>query len=461
MGGWSTDWELLRKNVRPISLLAVGLVVASTVAVAVVVELIAPGFGWAGAFVLGAIVSPPDAVAAGAVFERFGIPRRIVAILEGEGLLNDGSALVIYRFAVVAAVLGRFSLARASATFVIVVCVGILAGVVLAFAVEGVFRLLRRWQLGDTQINSLVLLIAPYVTYLSAEALHGSGVLATVTVGIVLGRRSALYGDPESRLVSGAVWNILIYLLNALVFLLIGIELRAIVENGSIVTLWLPAALWISLVLIVLRMVWAFAQAYIPRAFRPGERRRDPADWRWITVIGWTGLRGIVSLAAALAIPLRAANGAPFPHRDAIIFITFCVIVITLVGQGLSLIPLLRWLKIETGEDTEGYETQIRIKALEAGLKHLESMAEASNVEDEREPISRAIAEYRNRIDHLGTTLDRTRIRKVRRAATIITCRKNRSTPNAARSSSCATRAASPTRSSARSSTTSTLRRRV
>jgi Na+/H+ antiporter len=401
-GGWTTDWILLKRTVRPVTLLAVGLVIVSTVLVAVMVEWLAPGFGWASAFVLGAIVSPPDAVAAGAIFERFGVPRRVLAILDGEGLLNDGTALVIYRFAVFAAVLGRFSLPRAATAFVVVVTVGVAMGFALAFAFEAVVRLLRRFELGDTQIDSLVILIAPYVTYLSAEALGGSGVLATVTIGIILGRRSSSYASPESRLVSAAVWNILIYLLNALVFLLIGIELREIVSDGTIVSRWLPTALWISLALIVVRLIWAFAQAYIPRAFRPGERQRDPARWRWIVVIGWTGLRGIVSLAAALALPLNAANGAPFPQRTPIIFITFCVIMITLVGQGLSLIPLLRWLKISDGEDTSAYETEIRIKALEAGLKKLEAMAESSNVDAEREPIARAVAEYRNRIDHLG-----------------------------------------------------------
>jgi len=401
-GGWVTDWTLLRRNVRPISLLAVGLVIVSTVAVAALVEWLAPGFGWASAFVLGAIVSPPDAVAAAAIFERFGVPRRVLAILDGEGLLNDGTALVIYRFAVFAAVLGRFSLPRAALAFVVVVSIGIAAGIVFAIAFETALRFLRRIELGDTQIDVLIALIAPYVTYLSADALGGSGVLATVTIGIILGRRSASVLSPETRLVSGAVWNILIYLLNALVFLLIGIELRTIVADGSIVTRWLPAALWISALLIVLRMAWAFAQAYVPRAFRPGERLRDPAQWRWIVVIGWSGLRGIVSLAAALALPLEDARGGPFPEREAIIFITFCVIVITLVGQGLSLIPLLRWLKIDDGEDTEAYEVKIRIAALEAGLKRLEALAEGANSDAERDPIARAIAEYRNRIDHLG-----------------------------------------------------------
>jgi monovalent cation/hydrogen antiporter len=401
-GGWNTDWTLLRRNLRPIALLAVGLVIVSTVAVAALVEWLAPGFGWASAFVLGAIVSPPDAVAAGATFERFGVPRRILAILDGEGLLNDGTALVIYRFAVFAAVIGQFSLPRASLAFVYVVTVGIAAGIGLALVFEALLRMLRRLDLGDTQIDTLVVLIAPYVTYLSAEAIGASGVLATVTIGIVLGRRSASYASPETRLVSSAVWNILIYLLNALVFLLIGLELRAIIGEGAAVTRWLPTALAISALLIVLRLAWAFAQAYVPRAFRPGERHRDPAQWRWIAVIGWTGLRGIVSLAAALAIPLHDAHGGPFPQRAPIIFITFCVIVVTLVGQGLSLIPLLRWLKLEDGEDTAAYETKVRIKALEAGLKRLEALAESSNVDEERDPLARAMAEYRNRIDHLG-----------------------------------------------------------
>jgi Na+/H+ antiporter len=401
-GGWVTDWTLLRRNLRPISLLAVGLVVASTVATAAMIEWMAPGFGWATAFVLGAIVSPPDAVAAAAIFERFGVPRRIMAILDGEGLLNDGTALVIYRFAVFAVVVGNFSLPRASMAFIYVVAVGIAMGIVLAGLFEGLLRLLRRLEISDTQIDTLITLIAPYVTYLSAEALGSSGVLATVTIGIILGRRSALYASPESRLVAFSTWNIFIYLLNALVFLLIGIELRSIVDDPALVRQWLPTALWLSLMLIVLRLVWAFAQAYIPRAFRPGERKRDPAQWRWITVIGWTGLRGIVSLAAALALPLHTANGTPFPHRTAIIFITFCVIVITLVGQGLTLFPLMTWLKIQDSEDTAAYETKVRISALEAGLRRLQTLAESSNVEAEREPIARAIAEYRNRIDHLG-----------------------------------------------------------
>jgi Na+/H+ antiporter len=400
-GGWATDWTLLVRNLRPIVLLAVGLVVASTIVVAVAVECIAPGFGWASAFVLGAIVSPPDAVAAGAIFERFGVPRRVLAVLDGEGLLNDGTALVIYRFAVMAAATGAFSLPQASLSFVFVVTVGILTGVAFAFIAEGLLRGLARLDLGDTQINVLIPFVVPYVTYLSAEALGASGVLATVTVAIILSRRSSSFASPETRLVSQATWNVLIYLLNALVFLLIGIEVREIIADSATVTRWLPAALIISALLIALRLVWAFAQAYVPRAFRPGERQRDPAQWRWVILIGWTGLRGIVSLAAALALPLHDAAGAPFPHRAAIIFITFCVIMVTLVGQGVSLIPILRWLKLDDGEDTSVYEAKVRVKALESGLAKLQSLSDASADETQRLTLARAIAEYQSRIDHL------------------------------------------------------------
>lgn len=401
-GGWVTDWTLLRHNVRPVALLAVGLVIASTVVVAVAVEWLAPGFGWASAFVLGAIVSPPDAVAAAAVFERFGVPRRVMAILDGEALLNDGTALVIYRFAVAAAVTGTFNLPQASGTFVIVVAVGIAVGAAAAALFEAVLRLLNRIGLSDAQIDTLIVLAVPYITYLLADGVGGSGVLATVTAGIILGRRSASFRSPETALVSVSVWNILIYLLNALVFLLIGIEVRSMAADGALLARWLPMALVVTVILIVLRMIWAFAQAYVPRAFRPGERRRDPAQWRWITVIGWTGLRGIVSLAAALALPLRDAAGDPFPQRAAIVFITFCVILITLVGQGLSLIPLLRWLRMGDGEDTSAYEAKVRVKALQAGLRRLQTMTEGANDDVERTTLARAIAEYENRIDHLS-----------------------------------------------------------
>jgi CPA1 family monovalent cation:H+ antiporter len=405
-GGWATDWTLLKRNVRPITLLAVGLVIVSTVLTAWTVEYLAPGFGWASAFVLGAIIAPPDAVAAAAIFERFGIPRRIMAVLDGEGLLNDGTALVIYQFAVVAAATGTFSLPHASASFIYVIIAGTATGFVFAGIAEALWRGLARFDIGDTQINVLITLVVPYVTYLSADALGASGVLAAVTVGIILGRRSSTFAPPETRLVSQSTWNILIYLLNALVFLLIGIEVRDIMADGATIVRWLPTALIISAMLIVLRLVWAFAQAYIPRALNRQERINDPVPWRWVAVIGWTGLRGIVSLAAALALPLHDAAGDQFPRRAAIIFIAFCVIMVTLVGQGLTLIPILRWFKLEDGEDNALYETKVRVKALQAGLARLESLNSGSQDEMEKLTLARAIAEYTSRIDHLQHHVD-------------------------------------------------------
>jgi Na+/H+ antiporter len=403
-GGWTTDWNVFRQNIRPITLLAVGLVLVTTAAVAAAIEALIPGFGWASAFVLGAIVAPPDAVAASAVFERFSVPRRIVAILDGEGLVNDGTALVLYRFAVAAAATGTFSPVAAAGSFVLVVSGGIAVGLVLAWLIEGVARLLQRLSLTDETIDNLLLLVAPYIVYLSAESLGASGVLATVTAGILLGRRSAHYFGPEARLIAYSVWALMIYLLNALVFLLIGLELRSIVESGppGAVMQWIPAALVVSAVVIVVRIAWVFPATYLPRWLSPRLRQADPSpSWRAVVVIAWTGLRGIVSLAAALALPLHDAAGRPFPQRGAIIVITFGVILVTLVGQGLSLIPLVRWLRVEA-PDTREREIQVRVQALEAGLRRLRELEHGLTSPAEWETLGRAQAEYQNRIEHLN-----------------------------------------------------------
>lgn len=400
-GGWQTDWTMFRRNLRPIVLLAVGLVVVTTAAVAATIEAFVPGFGWPAAFILGAIVAPPDAVAAGAIFERFSIPRRVVAILDGEGLVNDGTALVLYRFAVAAAVTGSFSAVEASAAFVVVVAGGIGLGLGFAWGLEKLARLLDRIDAGDGLTDNLLLLVVPYVAYIGAEAVHVSGVLATVTAGVVLGRRNAHFFDPEARLVGIAVWDLMTYLLNALVFLLIGLEVRAIVDGGESVTQWIPAALAVSAVAIAVRIAWVIPATYLPRVLSPKLRREDPVpSWRFVAVIAWTGLRGIVSLAAALALPLHDAAGRPFPQRDAIVAIAFFVILVTLVGQGLALIPLVRWLRIEN-RDTPSYELEVRVRALEAGLRRLGELEPTLRSTDEWETVGRAQAEYRSRIAHL------------------------------------------------------------
>jgi CPA1 family monovalent cation:H+ antiporter len=400
-GGWATDWRLFRANLRPILLLAIGLVFVTTFAVAWTAH--AFGFGWAPAFVLGAIVSPPDAVAAGAIFERFSIPRRILAILDGEGLVNDGSALVIYRFAVVAAVTGAFSPGRAALAMIAVAVGGILVGLAVAWGVDAFTRALNRFELADSLINNLVFLLAPYAAYLGAEVIGVSGVLAAVVGGVFVSRRAAEIYGPQTRLIGSAVWNVLIYLLNGFVFLSIGLQLRSFVREPGFVAEHLAAGLGVSLTAIVVRLAWVFLATYVPRRLSRSLSRRDPApSWRYTFVIGWTGLRGIVSLAGALALPLHDAAGQPFPDRDAIVFVAFCVIVVTLVGGGISLIPLLRWLRIDVDAEAAAQrEVDVRVKALRAGLARLIELETGEHPPREWEIIGRLKQEYENRIDHL------------------------------------------------------------
>jgi CPA1 family monovalent cation:H+ antiporter len=400
-GGWQTDWKLFRANLRAILQLAIGLVIVTTVAVALVAERIVPGLGWAGAFVLGAIVSPPDAVAAAATFERFHVPRRIVAIVDGEGLVNDATALVIYGYAVAAAVTGAFSLGFAITSFVLVAAGGIGFGIAVAWCAGWLSRFLARHELSDSLIDNLMFLGIPYLAYLGGQALHVSGVLATVVAGIALSRRSPLLMTPETRLISQNVWTLWIYVLNAFVFLAIGLQLRAVAGGPQQALHLLLPALAISVLLIVVRLVWAYPSAVIPRLI-PLVRRNDPMPpLTSLAVIGWTGMRGIVSLAAALALPYRDAHGNPFPGRDAILFVTFVAIFVTLVGQGLTLGPLLRWLRVREDGDPEKREIAVRVAALECGLRRIDRLAAEAAGEEQKHIIERLRTEYVDRIAHL------------------------------------------------------------
>jgi CPA1 family monovalent cation:H+ antiporter len=404
-GGWSTDWAMFRANLRPILGNAIGLVVLSTVAVAIVAERLVPGLGWAGAFVLGAIASPPDAVAAIATFQRFAVPRRVVAVLEGEGLVNDATALVIYGYAVAAVVAGGFSLPQAALSFVFVAVGGVLVGVAVEWIVERLSRALDRLELSDSLIDNLIIIATPYAAYLSGQALHVSAVLATVVAGIRLGRRSAVIYSPETRLVGENVWSLWIYVINAFVFLAIGLQLRTFVQDGSRALALLPAALAISAILIVVRIVWVLLAAWLPRALSRRLRARDPLPAPGaLLLIGWTGMRGIVSLAAALALPLTAQRGAAFPARDAIVFVTFVVIFVTLVGQGLTLIPLVKRLGLSRdGDAGDEREVEVRVAALEAGLREIDGMRAQARGDEEVDVLERLRDEYVHRIDHLRT----------------------------------------------------------
>jgi Na+/H+ antiporter len=405
-GGWYTDWKIFRENLRPIGLLAIGLVLFTTVAVAVVAHWLAPNrLSWAAAFALGAIVSPPDAVAAGAVFERFSIPRRILAILDGEGLVNDATALVVYRFAIAATLAGTFSIVNAGVAFVFVSLSGVALGLAFGAAFIALLKTLRRFELSDSLLDGVISLLVPYAVYLFSDSIQINGVgpsavLATVTAGVFVSRYSSKIFGPDSRLVANSVWAMLIFLLNGLVFVAIGLELRDILHDPAFAARELWIGIGVSVAVIAVRVIWVYPATYLPRIFSARLRKREGVPpWNYVFVIAWSGMRGIVSLAAALALPYA------FPGRNLIIFITFCVIVATLVFQGLSLIPLLKWLRIDSGEDLETREIEVRVAALRAGMARLRKLEPFDSVE-EWEVEGRIVGEYEYRIAHLASHVD-------------------------------------------------------
>ena len=387
-GGWRTDWFSFTRNIKAISLLAVGLVIFSTVAIALVGHALL-GLSWPMAFALGAIVSPPDAVAAESVFRKLAVPRRIVSILTGEGLLNDSTALVLYRFAVLAAVTGVFSLPKALVSFPILAIGGVAFGLLAGFAIELAIKAIARTDLDDGTIPTVVILIAPYAAYLPADALGVSGVLAAVTTGIYLNRRVASILTSESRVVSLTVWGMMTFLLNALVFLLIGLDLPDLLSSFEFNARFALDAAIVCFVAILVRFIWVYASAWTLRS------------WRWATVVAWAGMRGIVSLAAALALPLFDSAGRVLPGRSEIIVITLGVIVVTLILQGATLSPLIRALGIGEASVRQEHETAARILALEAGIKRLTELEDDLKTAAQWEAMGHIRNEYDRRIAHL------------------------------------------------------------
>lgn len=370
---WFTSWRDFKATLRPILLLSFGLVFTTTVVVAVVAHAIVPELPWAAAFVLGALVSPPDAAAATAVVQRLGVPRRIVTILEGESLINDASALVAYRFAIAAVVTGAFSLGMATVELLLVSAGGIAIGLAAGWCVVWLER-----RLDDPPIEIILSFLVPVTAYLVAETVHVSGVLAVVAAGLYAGRRSPQMFTASTRLRANTVWELVIFLVNGLIFILIGLQLPRVLDDladrplGNL--LWYAGA--ISLTVILVRIAWTFPAAYIPRLLFRSIREREPfPDWRNVAIVGYTGLRGVVSLAAALALPLEVAGGTPFPARDLILFLTFCVILVTLVGQGLTLAPLIRWLGVHADGDDEEEEAEARTQAITAAVVRLDELA--------------------------------------------------------------------------------------
>jgi len=342
-----TSWSDFKTHSRPISLLAIGLVIATTLAVGATLKLLAPDVPWAAALVLGAIVSPPDAVAATTILSRLNMPRHIVTILEGESLLNDASGLVIYKLAVAAVLTGAFSFADAGSQFALVSAGGVIVGIILAHVYIAIHR-----RLGDPFIEVVTVLTIPYAAYMAAETLHVSGVLAVVAAGLVRGRYAPEIVSAEMRIMARSVWNVFVFILNSLIFILIGTQMSVIMDKLSQYSLpyLLMLGALVSAVTIAVRFAWVFPVAYLPRWLSGSLHEKGPTPRnRELAIISWCGMRGIVSLAAALALPTTLPNGAPFPARDLIIFLTFFVIATTLVGQGLTLTPLISRLKVATG----------------------------------------------------------------------------------------------------------------
>ncbi len=384
--------ELLR-NRRAIGLLAIALVLATMVSVATVAHFVV-GLSWPVAFVLGAIVSPTDAVAPGVIVRRLGVPRRLVTLLEGESLTNDWAALTFYKFAVAAVVTGSFSLLEAGPRFLL----SGVGGVAVGLAVGYVLRRVRR-RLDDVQVESTISLFAGYAAYLPAEELGLSGVIAAVTIGLYMGWYTSELTTPTTRIQITAIWGLLEFLLNAVLFVLIGLQLGQVIdqlgdEALSELLLW---SVSVAGTVIVTRIVWVFLTSWAGRTFSRSIRETEPLTWRAMTILSWSGMRGAVALAAALAIPRTIEGGAPFPDRDLLIFLTYAVILATLVFQGLTLPALIRRLGVEDDGLDQLEELAARRRAAEAAVERLDQLQPEEWVRDETVDRLRGLMEFRQR----------------------------------------------------------------
>jgi monovalent cation/hydrogen antiporter len=384
----------MRADLRAISLLAIGLVLATTAAVAVVAHALIGGLPWAAAFALGAIVSPTDPLAATSIARRLGVSRRLVTLLEGESLVNDATGLVAYRIAV-AAVGGSFVAWEAGLRFVASSAGGVAIGLVVGWLVAEVRR-----RLEDPPIEIVLSIVTGYAAYLPAEMLEVSGVLAAVTAGFFVGWRAPELASPATRLLGFSFWEVFTYLLNASLFMLVGLQLHPILSGvtGRSAVALAGLGVAISAVVIGVRLAWGFTVPYIIRALdrRPSQvaRRAGPRER---LVVGWSGMRGAVSLAAALALPLEDASGQSFPERNLIIFLTFAVILSTLVVQGLTLPALIRRLRLRGDDVDEREELQARLDATDAALARLEELAAEDWTRDDTIDRLRGLYEYRRK----------------------------------------------------------------
>jgi monovalent cation/hydrogen antiporter len=383
--GVAMSWREFKFNLRPIALLAFGCVVFTTCAVAAAAHYLLH-FEWAVGFLLGAIIAPPDVVAPLAIARRLGLPRRLVVVLEGEGLANDATALILYRFAVIAVSTGTFAAPQAAGTFSLIVIGEIIYGV----AVGWLSLRLRKWA-REPRVEITLSLMTPYLAYWVPEHFHGSGVLATVACGLYVSWNGPRLIPPATRLQGIFFWDLIVYLIEGFVFLLTGLQARTLIDQTHAFSLLdlLIATGWTTLIVVVARFVWVFPATYIPRWISPSLRKRDPSPpWQGPFLLSFTGIRGVVSLAAALAIPYFIESGAPFPHRDMILFVVFGVIIVTIVGQGLLLPSVVRWLGLTAiGKQEHAEEIRSELHARKAALAEVTKRLDKAIADHELPPF--------------------------------------------------------------------------
>jgi CPA1 family monovalent cation:H+ antiporter len=399
------SWREFKFNLRPIILFAVGCVIFTACTVAAATHYLI-GLPWNIGFLLGAIVAPPDAVAPLAIARKLGLPRRILVVLEGEGLANDATALILYRFALVAISTGMFSLPKAAGSFVVIVVGELLFGTAV-----GWLSLRARHYVRDPQIEITLSLLTPYIAFWVPAHFGGSGVIATVACGLYMSWNGPLLISSATRLQGIFFWDLVIYLIEGFLFLLTGFEIRSLVEKSKAFQLGdiLLATTLVTAMVIVARFAWVFPAVYLPRLSKR-LRARDPSPpWQWTFVLAFTGVRGAVSLAAALALPLTLPNGEGFPYRDLILFVSFGVIFFTLVGLGLGLPGVIRWLGLAQAGSEEHLaerrsEIAARRQALATALTSLEAMTADRELSEEVLKLLRA--RHATRAKQLPDTLD-------------------------------------------------------
>jgi CPA1 family monovalent cation:H+ antiporter len=392
-----TSWRDFRANLRPILFLAIGLVLLTMTAIACLFHSLT-GLPLAVGFVFGAIISPPDAVAALAITHNLRVPRKIVVILEGESLVNDATSFISFKFAVAAVLTGAFSVSQAAVQFLAVAAGGICVGLSIGWLATQVQK-----RMDDPPVQTMFSLLTPYVAYFSAETLHVSGILAVVIAGMYYGWQAPRILSGRMRLQALPVWEMVVFVLNGVLFMLIGLELPQVIQA-------LPAnstsrvsnlAILVVAGIVLVRFVWMFGASYLPRLISRTLRHETPAPWQHTALIAWTGMRGADSLAGALAIPLALPTGEPFPGRNLILLLTFCVIFGTLVLQGLTLSPLVGWLRIVDDRVTDKEERLARLKANEAALARLNTMETLNRTN--LQAVERLRSEYTDRITQLRT----------------------------------------------------------